>query len=129
MKRVISIALVILLVASLFVGCSGNGVTGTYRLKTINGMDVGEFFNTFIAAFGGENVDFKAEDLMVMTLKDDGKVEVSSHLDDEAETLEGTWKQEGDKVIITLQDEAQEFTLKDGSLVIEQDGMSMVLSK
>ena len=129
MKRVISLTLVILLVASLFVGCGGNGVAGTYKLKTINGMDVGEFFNMLVSSLGGDNIDFKADELMVMTLKDDGTVEITSHMDDEAESISGTWKQDGDKVSITAEDETMECTLKDGQLVIEQDGVSMVFAK
>ena len=34
MKRIVSIALVIFVLASLFAGCNGNSVEGSYKLKT-----------------------------------------------------------------------------------------------
>ncbi len=64
---------------------------------------------------------------MAMELKDDGTVVATSS--DEEEPSEGTWKMEGDKVTVDINDSPAEFTLADGILTAEQDGMTMVFSQ
>ena len=56
MKRIVSLTLVILMVAALFVGCgSSDSVDGTYKLKAIDGKNVKEYF-TAIAEKGGQTL-------------------------------------------------------------------------
>lgn len=160
MKRIISLTLAVLLIAALFVGCSGTGGTGgkadspvgVYTIKTINDKSVKDYFTEAFAAASEEyGIDMSAllglmgidldhpEDLMQFNLKEDGTVEFTSKLDEMGEEDEGeeqqtgTWKQEGDKIIITADGEDQELTYKNGELIMtaEEDGetMTMVLTK
>lgn len=64
---------------------------------------------------------------MTLELKADGTVTGTTSMDDEVG--EGTWEANGDKVTITINDDAQEFTLADGKLTSDQDGMTMVFSQ
>ena len=122
MKRIIAMTLVVVMVAALFVGCGSNGVEGTYKLKKVNGVDLEEFAKLM----GGD------EEIpeISMTLKSDGSVVAKGDLDDLSdEESTGTWKQEGDKIIITLDGKAQEFDYKDGTLTMSASGFSVTFEK
>ena len=160
MKRIISLTLAVLLIAALFAGCAGSKAdspVGTYVIKTINDKSVKDYFTeAFGAASEESGFDMSAlltlmgidldhpEDLMQITLKEDGTVEFTSKLDEigeaeEGEEVEGeeketgTWKQDGDKIIISADGEDTELGYKNGELTMttEEDGetMSMVLTK
>ena len=130
MKRIVSLVLAVLMLAALFAGCS-SGPEGVYKIKTFDGQDAKEFFESLAQlakAFGGDeiNVD-ELMDAMKLELKADG-VAVTSK-EDEAEegkyvTIEGTWKLDGDKITITFEDESMEGTYKDGEIAVseEEDG-------
>ena len=139
MKRIVSLILVVLMVAALFVGCgSSDSLDGTYKLKAIDGKNVKEYF-TAIAEKGGETLqtvlDFMGIDentldnLMTLVLKSDGTFSLNSKMDAEEKSYDGTWTQEGDKLTLTMDNEPQEFTLKDGELTFAVDGMTMTLGK
>ena len=139
MKRIVSLTLVVLMVAALFVGCgSSDSLDGTYKLKAIDGKNVKEYF-TAIAEKGGETLqtvlDFMGIDentldnLMTLVLKSDGTFSLNSKMDAEEKSYDGTWTQDGDKLTLTMDNEPQEFTLKDGELTLELKGMTMTLGK
>ena len=134
MKRIVSLTLVVLMIAALFVGCGSDSVPGTYKLKKINDKGVKEFFDDLGMDLSTLGVDAsKLEDMMTMTLKDDGTVEIADNMDGSGETVTGTWKQDGDKVTISAGGEDMELTFKSGALTytVEESGikMSMTLEK
>ncbi len=138
MKRIVSLTLVVLMIAALFVGCGSDSVPGTYKLKKINDKSIKEFYEEIAKAAGvdlstmGVDVN-KMEDMITITLKDDGTVEMkgSFEMDEDAEdqVATGTWTQDGDKVTITVDGDAQECTFKSGELTITESGMSMTFAK
>ena len=159
MKRIISLTLAVLLIAAHFAGCAGSKAdspVGTYVIKTINDKSVKDYFTEAFGAASEQGFDMSAllammgidlehpEDLMQITLKEDGTVEFTSKLDEigeaeEGEEVEGeeketgTWKQDGDKIIISADGEDTELGYKNGELTMttEEDGetVSMVLTK
>ena len=135
MKRIISLTLVVLLVAALFVGCGSSSVDGTYKMTKINDMSLKDFYTQMAEAFGVSlddlDIDLDAiADSFTLTLKADGTAVVKGDMEGEStEEKTGTWKQEGDKVTITIDDEPMEFTFKDGTLTAEMDGMAVTFSK
>ena len=138
MKRIVSLTLVVLMIAALFVGCGSDSVPGTYKLKKINDKSIKEFYEEIAKAAGvdlstmGIDVN-KMEDMITITLKDDGTAEMkgSFEMDEDAEdqVATGTWTQDGDKVTITVDGKAQECTFKSGELTITESGMSMTFAK
>ena len=152
MKRIIALAMAVLLVAALFTGCSGSSASpaGTYKLDTINGMTIKEYFEDVLKQvaelFGGsvEELGLTLDDIGVdldsidfsIELKADGTLESKSNLDSEdgeLEVLSGTWKQDGEKITLTIDGESEVATFKDGKLtIVEGEGdetMTMVLVK
>ena len=137
MKRIFSIALVILMTAVLFVGCSGHSIEGTYKLKAINDQNLRDFFNE-VAAHTGINFETLMQsmnatgdtlsDMMSLSLNADGSATLNSKLTTE-ESKTGTWKQEGDKIVINVDGETVEFTRKGSELTGSSNNMRVTLSK
>ena len=86
MKRVISLTLVVLLIAAMFVGCGGSSSpAGSYAIKTIDGKSLKDYFAAAAEDYGidvtalltmvGIDLDHP-EDLMSIVLK-----EMKSHSD------------------------------------------------
>lgn len=139
MKRIVSLTLVILMVAALFVGCgSSDSVEGTYKLKAIDGKNIkdyytekaeksGETLETVLKFMGVEETDL--DNLMTLTLNADGSAAMNSKMDVEEKSYDGTWKQEGDKITVTVDNDPQEFTLKDGEITAKFGDMTLTLGK
>lgn len=131
MKRIVSLTLVVLMIAALFVGCGSDSVPGTYKLKKINDKGVKEFFDDLGMDLSTLGVDAsKLEDMMTMTLKDDGTAEIADNMDGDGKTVTGTWKQDGDKVTISADGQDMEFTFKSGALTYtaEESGIKMTMT-
>lgn len=140
MKRIISLTLAVLLIAALFVGC-GSTPAGVYTLKTINGSSVKEYYTAAAEAEGIDidklleliDIDLEhPENMMQIELKDDGSVAFKSNFGDAKEGT-GTWKQEGDKLILTMDGEDQTIDYKNGEMTLElgnaEKPMTVVLGK
>ncbi len=141
MKRIVSIALVVLMIAALFAGCSGSSSPeGTYKIKSINGKDVKSYFKESMGALAGEGEEITDEQIdailalmginnidefVTFTLEEGGNFKASMM----GEEQTGTWKLEGDKLTMTIDGDDATGTFKDGEITIEMEGESMVLAK
>ena len=134
MKRALSLALTLLFAALLLAGCGGTDPVGHYVLKTIDGVsveqslmkDMGEDAKLadILQLLGMDSVD----DYMTIDLKSDGSAVVAVMIDDRTEA---TWKQEGDKIVITPDDgsESEEIAIKGNELSFRADGQDLVFVK
>lgn len=129
MKRIISLLLVALLVAALFVGCSKSDPVGTYKID----MD------SLIEASKEESDEFKdksneeikdllkqagiSEDSFGLEIKDDGKFTLEYAGDKE----EGTWKLDGSTLTLTFDNEPLECDYEDGKITMESEEIGMKL--
>ncbi|MBO4418278.1 MAG: lipocalin family protein [Oscillospiraceae bacterium] len=137
-KRIVSLALVLVMVVALFAGCGSDSPEGTWKIKTVDDKDASAYIQMlvgFAAAFAGDEVDAeelakKMEDSMGFTLKADG-VATGIEMDEEFNTkeIQGTWKLDGEKITITVGKTTMEGTLKDGQITVTKDGHTMVLVK
>lgn len=136
MKRVISVILVSLMVAALFTGCGKSAdIAGKYIVKTVNGETLEESFKKSLEEFGEYTLDDYLEliglesldDFMTIDLNADGTAQVSVAMEDEES--KGTWKQSGDKVTITIDGEAVDFTIKGNELSAKLDDQDYVFIK
>ena len=132
MKRILALALVVLLVAALFTGCAAKP-EGTYKIETIDGKNVKDYFkeafeldddtiDSALELLGVESFD----EIMKITMKSDGNFTI----DYMGQEMAGTWKLDGEKLTLTNEDgEDQEATFKGGKIIIDMDGEEMVLGK
>ena len=127
MKRFMSVVLVAI-VAVMLIGCgkSSGSPEGKYVVKTMDGKTLEETFKEEAGDVDTEKL-FKMlgiesfDDFLTLELKADGKASMLAMGEDPDE---GTWKQDGDKVTITVDDESNEFTFKGNELTgkFEEDG-------
>lgn len=131
MKRIISLILVALLVAALFVGCSKSDPVGTYKID----MD------SMIKAMKEETDELKdksdeeikelmkqlgmSEDAFGLEIKDDGKFT----LEYAGEKEEGTWKLDGSKITLTVDNDPLECDYEDGKITMDMGGTTLVFVK
>ena len=131
MKRIISLLLVTLLVAALFVGCSKSDPVGTYKID----MD------SMIEAMKKESGELKdksneeikdllkqtgmSEDAFGLEIKDDGKFT----LEYAGEKEEGTWKLDGSKITLTVDNDPLECDYEDGKITMDMGGTTLIFVK
>lgn len=142
MKRIISISLVVLMLAALLVGCGSSDSadpTGNYVVKSIDGKTIDEAFEEAAKAAGSINEAYlellqidKPEEIMTIAIKSDGTAVIGGAF--VGTELSGTWKQDGDKVSITVtgatgETETSEFTFKDNELTSKEDDKVYVFVK
>ena len=133
MKRAISLMLVVLFVAALFVGCSKADPVGSYKVDMDNLIKMMKESEESLKDKSDD--DIKAllktagmdEDSMGLEIKKDG----TFTLDFMGQKTEGEWKQDGSKLTLTVDDEPAEATI-DGDTItmeIESAGMKLVFVK
>ena len=138
MKKVISIlsiALVVLMLAATLAACGGSGSPeGKYVVKSINGQSVSDAIKELAGQLSKTVEEFlelagigSAEEIYTLELKADGKAVMEAKMF--STTLEGTWKQNGDKIEITLDGETQAFTMNGKELSAEFEGEKIVFVK
>jgi outer membrane lipoprotein-sorting protein len=133
MKRIISLILVTLLVAALFVGCSKSDPVGTYKID----MD------SMIKAMKEETDELKdksdeeikelmkqfgmSEDAFGLEIKDDGKFT----LEYAGEKEEGTWKLDGSTLTLTVDNDPLECDYEDGKITMDMgdSGTTLIFVK
>lgn len=132
MKRIISLILVTLLVAALFVGCSKSDPVGTYKID----MDsLVEAMKDSDEAKDMSDDQIKSllktvgitEDSMSLEIKKDG----TFVLDLSGDKTEGTWKQDGSKLTLTAENEPIDVDFSDGKITMESEeaGMKLIFVK
>ena len=136
MKRIVALALVLVLVAAAFASCGGSAnAEGTYVVKSIGGQTLEEAVKAQMGGLG-DSVDLDAylkmmgieslDDYMTLELKADGTATISIVMQD---AQEGTWKQDGNNVTITIDDEPQVFTLDGNELKASLDDQEYIFVK
>ena len=135
MKKVVSIILAVLMVATLFTGCGKSSVAGKYVVKTVGGKAIEEEFNSMLEEFGeGMTLDDylkligidSLEEFIVMDLKSDGTVDMAVAGED---PVSGTWKQDGDKITLTVDGETSELTRNGNELEFKMEDQDYVFIK
>ena len=124
-------ALAVMVVSVFALVACGSSKAGTYKfysLKVEQGgvsveLKAGEKFMGFMTL---------SEDVMVVELKEDGTVTVSSSMGGSAEVETGTWKEneeDSGKIDITIGGETETFECNGKELRMVQDGIEFTLKK
>ena len=138
MKRILPILLSLLLIFAFLSGCKKTGgeskpsAEGTYILKTMNGETLEEQFQSMVdegmsmedilSLFGITSV----EEYFTLELKADGTL---LSLVAGEDPVSGTWKQEGDKILVDFDGEAVEMTLNGNEISFTEDDQAYVFIK
>lgn len=131
MKRIISLLLVTLLVAALFVGCSKSDPVGTYKIDMDSMIKAAKEESE--AAKSMSDAEIRellektgiTEDAMGLEIKDDGKFTIDFAGDKE----EGTWKLDGSKITLTVDNDPLECDYEDGKITMDMGGTTLIFVK
>lgn len=125
MKKSISMLLVFVMSAMLLVGCGGSsGAAGTYKMTKVEKDGQEMEVEEFTKLLGNQKME------CTINLKDDGNVEMSMDMLGVQEDATGTWKEDGDKIVISANGAEQSVDYKDGKLYLESGkGVKVILEK
>lgn len=118
--KVMAVVLVIAMLAAL-AACGSSGPEGKYVVKSINGQELNEALDAAAKEANMSADEYlkqlgvdKAEEMVTIELKSEGKAVMEAKMFGFSE--EGTWKQDGDQITITLDGDSADFTLKGNEL-------------
>lgn len=114
-----SLTAVLLCFCFLFAGCGK--VAGTYKFESMTFAGQTVKVGDEVAGLGE-----MTEDYFVVELKEDGTATVNEM---GADAMEGTWKEDGDNVIITMRGVDQTFKKDGKKLVVTIGATEIVLKK
>ena len=86
----------------------------------------------FLASMEMDGATYSPADFgmsMMMELREDGTAYSEQAMGEDSQVAEGTWAQDGDAIVVTIDDSPASFTLQDGQLVAEEEGQIMVFSR
>ncbi len=106
------------------VACGGDPV-GTYKFDSMSGKMEGLEINVKVGDKLMGVVEL-TEDYMVLEIKEDNTFTMTA-MGEKGES--GTWKQDGGKVVLTIDGEDMTADLSGSSITFEQEGMKIVLKK
>lgn len=121
-SKIVAVCLTALLMLSL-VACGGKDYAGTYNFVSMNmgGQEITAEMMTAIMP------DSKIQ----LVLKDDGSFTMDAVMDPsaEADSEEGTWEEKDGNLILTVDGQSVTATVKDGTITMSEDGVSMSFKK
>lgn len=118
MKKILCVSLCLIFCLAVLASCGG-GIEGSYKVKSVMGMDLEALASTL-----GQDVS-EVEKMFSMELKSDGKGTITS----QGETIDLTWKQNGNDLTITINGEDGKATVNGNEITISEDGVEMVFVK
>jgi outer membrane lipoprotein-sorting protein len=132
MKRIISLILVTLLVAALFVGCSKSDPVGTYKIDMDSMIEAMKKESDKTKDMSNEEIKDLlkqagiSEDAFGLEIKDDSKFTLNYAGDKE----EGTWKLDGSTLTLTVDNDPLECDYEDGKITMDVgSGMKLIFVK
>lgn len=122
MKRILTAVLMLATLMILCVGCGkGKDVSGTYKLDSMGGTSVADLQKMYDEA--GMNVDVAS--MFTVELKSDKTFTIKY----DTESQSGTYSVDGESIALTIDNETENGTLKDGVLTIGSGNEQMVFKK
>lgn len=122
-KRGLTLLMVLVMMIGL-VACGGGGKnpSGTYKLVTMESG--GEEMNvTELAELFGTEID------MTLELKEDESFTLDMGFLSEGESTSGTWKMDGDSLILTAEGDELQVTYDKETIVMDLEGESLTFEK
>ncbi len=124
--KIFFLSLWIMLVSAFcLASCGEKGLAGTYKFSYLSTTVDGKIILVY-AGDEYEGVVF-SEDIMTITLKEDGTAELTIKFDGKQESAQGFWeKGEGDVVLLSAGGDPLEVQTGDGTLTIDFYGTGLL---
>ena len=123
-KKFLAITMIAAMMLGLVACGGGSSISGTFKVASVDGKTVEDTVKEYEAA-GLTMSASDIEDLMVIEFGSGDSVTVKSA----GESKTGTYKLDGDKLSITVDNETEDFTYSNNEITMESDGSKIVLKK
>ena len=123
-KKFLAITMIAAMMLGLVACGGGSSISGTFKVASVDGKTVEDTVKEYEAA-GLTMSASDIEDLMVLEFGSGDSVTVKSA----GESKTGTYKLDGDKLSITVDNETEDFTYSNNEITMESDGSKIVLKK
>ena len=123
-KKFLAITMIAAMMLGLVACGGGSSISGTFKVASVDGKTVEDTVKEYEAA-GLTMSASDIEDLMVIEFGSGDSVTVKSA----GESKTGTYKLDGDKLSITVENETEDFTYSNNEITMESDGSKIVLNK
>ena len=123
-KKFLAITMIAAMMLGLVACGGGSSISGTFKVASVDGKTVEDTVKEYEAA-GLTMSASDIEDLMVIEFGSGDSVTVKSA----GESKTGTYKLDGDKLSITIDNETEELTYSGDEISMESDGSKIVLKK
>lgn len=123
-KRALTLLLALAMIVSL-AACGGGGgssAAGSYKLTKMDAAGVSMNLDELAATTG-------VEMSITLELKEDGNFSLDMSALGQSESLSGTWKADGNNLVLSAEGEDLPVTFDGKTIVLEQDGQSLTFEK
>lgn len=123
-KRTLTLFLALAMIVSLAAcgGGGGNSAAGSYKLTELNAGGINMNLED-LAATAGTEINIMLE------LKDDNSFSLDMSALGTGQSLSGTWKADGDNLVLTADGSDLPVTFDGKTLVMEENGQSLTFEK
>ena len=118
-KKFLAITMIAAMMLGLVACGGGSSISGTFKVASVDGKTVEDTVKEYTMSASD------IEDLMVLEFGSGDSVTVKSA----GESKTGTYKLDGDKLSITVDNETEDFTYSNNEITMESDGSKIVLKK
>lgn len=130
MKKKLALILALVMIAMTLIACGGSGgsdtIVGSWTIDAIEANGINISFDDYVkqaeAAGMGE---IAALTNIEMTFSEDGAMTMTAA----GQEATGTWTGSGSSYTLTVDGDSMDVTLKDGKIVMEEDGQKVTLKK
>ena len=136
--RILALVLAAVMVCALFVACAASKPDGTYKIKTINGKPMKDFYTEQAEAAGYSLEDMlsmigikenELNDMISFTFKSDGTGYARMSMLGKSKDANFTWELNGKDLTVTTDGESETLTFENNTISFSSEGQSFVLGK
>ncbi len=130
MKKKLALILALVMIAMTLAACggssSGDTIVGSWTIDTIEADGINISYDDYVKQAEAAGMGELAEMTKIeMTFKEDGTLTMSAA----GAEMSGTWTGSGSSYTLTADGSSMDITLKDGKIVMEEDGQKVTLKK
>ncbi len=136
--RILALVLAAVMICALLAACAASKPDGTYKIKTINGKPIKDFYAEQAEAAGYSLEDMlsmmgikenELYDMFTFTFKSDGTGSARMSMLGKSKDADFTWELKGKDLTITANGESKTLTFENNTISFSEEGQSVVLGK
>ncbi len=136
--RILALVLAAVMICALLAACAASKPDGTYKIKTINGKPIKDFYAEQAEAAGYSLEDMlsmmgikenELYDMFTFTFKSDGTGSARMSMLGKSKDADFTWELKGKDLTVTATGKSETVTFENNTISFSSEGQSFVLGK